>query len=193
MPSVDVKWGREKAIRGEFLNCGRQQSCSNQILKLNLKRQNTIPAKQYMSAGLGAQSAALDKHLMLPRALQLSLQPPLTLEGTFHMKMCHNFAILQPFFNGPKGLSWFSQQTTRPKLVFLRSNPLGHKGLKLAHEGYIMQRKLMSDSPRAIVSNRNVLRLVQYFPPTGQADIKISQNNLRGYKPPIRTAKGTHL
>lgn len=79
------------------------------ILKFNLKRQNIIPAKQYMSAGLGAQSAALDKHLMLPRALQLDLQPPLTLEGTFHMKMCHNFAILQPFFNGPKGLSWFSQ------------------------------------------------------------------------------------
>lgn len=65
-----------------------------EVCKFNLKRQNTIPAKQYMPAGLSLSLPLLDKHLMLPSSLQLNLQLPLTLEGVFHMKMCHNFTIL---------------------------------------------------------------------------------------------------
>lgn len=65
-----------------------------EVHKFNLKRQNTIPAKQYMPAGLSLSLPLLDKHLMLPSSLQLNLQLPLTLEGVFHRKMCHIFTIL---------------------------------------------------------------------------------------------------
>lgn len=34
----DVKWAQGKAVHGAFQSCGRQQSCSNQSIQIQLKK-----------------------------------------------------------------------------------------------------------------------------------------------------------
>ena len=66
------------------------------ILKFKLKKEKHHSRQIIYVCRLGGLNLQpLDKYLILLRYLQLNLQPPLTMEGTFHMKMCHNFVILQ--------------------------------------------------------------------------------------------------
>lgn len=96
----------------------------------------------------------LDKHLLLPRIFRSNLQLPLTLEDTFYRKMWHAFASLSTFSKQTKRLRLVFKRDYNADAVFLEIHTLRHKGLRLAHYGYLMQRTSGLDSPRDPVSTQ---------------------------------------
>lgn len=96
----------------------------------------------------------LGKHLLLPRTFWSNLQLLLTLADAFHRKMCHAFASLSTVSKQTKRLRLVFKRDYNADAVFLKIHTLRHKGLRLAHYSYIMQRTSGLDSPRALVSTQ---------------------------------------